>query len=67
MSSHNINVFISHSWSYSNHYDTLAEWIFEKGWNVSGVPLVFRDLSVPKDNPIHNAQNQTQLRDQILP
>ena len=32
MSTHFIHIFISHSWAYSNHYGTLAEWIFGKKW-----------------------------------
>jgi len=30
-----MNVFISHFWAYSNHYDRLAEWIFEEVWSVN--------------------------------
>jgi len=32
MSTHQIHVFISHSWAYSEHYDTLAEWVFTNSW-----------------------------------
>ena len=53
MSTHQIHVFISHAWSYSNHYETLASWIFEKDWSVGQASLDFRDFSVPKDDPIH--------------
>lgn len=60
-----VGVFISHSWSYSNHYDTLSEWIFQKTWSVSGERLHFIDQSVPKDNPIHNAPNTEALKQQI--
>lgn len=66
MSSHQIHIFISHAWKYSQHYDTLAEWIFEDTWNVEGVPLDFRDYSVPKDNPIHNAPTKRELTDAIF-
>ncbi len=34
MSTRQIHVFISHSWAYSNHYDTLSKWIFNKRWSV---------------------------------
>jgi hypothetical protein len=57
-----IGVFISHSWKYSNHYDTLAEWIFQKKWSVKGGSIEFIDYSIPKHDPIHNAQNATALQ-----
>ena len=66
MSTHQIHVFISHSWSYSDHYDTLASWIFEKEWNADGAGLKFLDYSVPKNDPIHNARTQKELQDAIF-
>jgi hypothetical protein len=60
-----IAVFISHSWTYSEHYDTLADWIFHDQWNVNGVPILFSDLSVPKYNPIHFANSEAELRGAI--
>lgn len=63
--SFNISIFISHSWKYSNHYDTLCGWIFGNEWNVGGAPLKFNDYSVPKNNPIHNAPNSDALRQAI--
>lgn len=57
-----IGIFISHSWKYSNHYDTLAEWIFEEKWASDGLPVEFVDLSVPKDDPIHYAPNDATLQ-----
>ena len=65
MSIHQIHVFISHSWSYSDHYQTLSEWIFGEKWRVGQASLVFRDFSVPKDNPIHKAKNDRELREAI--
>lgn len=62
---HNINIFISHSWDYTNHYETLAEWIFKNNWNVSGTPIKFNDYSIPKNNPIHNARNAQDLKNAI--
>lgn len=59
---YNIPVFISHSWSYSGHYDRLAEWLFENEWQNAGVPIAFFDKSVPKESPIHNARNTKELR-----
>lgn len=62
-----VPVFISHSWAYSNHYQKLAEWIFETPWNLpNGTPVIFSDVSVPKDNPIHNAPNEASLRQAIF-
>jgi hypothetical protein len=65
MSSHQIHVFISHAWAYSEHYDTLASWIFEENWSVGQASLVFQDFSVPKNDPIHNAANDAQLKNAI--
>lgn len=50
------NLFISHSWSYSYYYERLTKMLN----NVSG--FTYRDYSVPKDDPIHNADNDKQLR-----
>lgn len=61
MSTHRIHVFISHSWSYSGHYKTLSEWIFEENWRAGQASLDFRDFSVPKDDPIHNTNNTREL------
>lgn len=62
---HQIGVFISHSWKYDDHYKTLREWIFDGSWNVNQVPLQFYDYSIPKDNPIHNAPNSGALQNAI--
>jgi hypothetical protein len=59
---HQIHVFISHSWKYSSVYNTLATWIFEEKWNVNNVPINFRNYSVPKDDPIHNAPSDRALK-----
>lgn len=58
-----INIFISHSWAHSGHYDKLAEWLFDETWNVagSGEHVKFNDWSVPKDDPIHNAPSDVAL------
>lgn len=61
-----VSIFISHSWSYSDHYDTLAEWLFEKRWQANGTPLVFVDHSVPRENPIHYAADENSLTRQIF-
>lgn len=65
MSTHQIHVFISHSWAYSEHYDTLAEWIFTNSWRSGQASLDFRDFSVPKDDPIHNAPTVKELKEAI--
>lgn len=58
-----IPVFISHSWSHSQHYETLAGWLFDDEWTTNGgTPVKFVDTSVPEDSPIHYAQNESQLR-----
>lgn len=62
MSTHQIHVFISHSWAYSDHYDTLSGWIFNENWSVGQASLNFQDYSVPKNDPIHNAPNQEALK-----
>lgn len=62
---HQISIFISHSWSYSGHYNKLEEWIFQENWSFNNEPIEFFDLSVPKDNPIHNASNAEQLKNAI--
>lgn len=61
-----VSVFISHSWWYSDHYNTLAEWIFQRPWNADGAPVHFVDHSVPKDDPIHYAPTDAQLQAAIF-
>lgn len=65
MSTKQIHVFISHSWAYSDHYDRLSEWIFKENWRSGQASLDFRDFSVPKNDPIHNANNDLQLKNAI--
>lgn len=66
MSTRQIHVFISHAWAHSHHYDTLASWIFDEPWSVGQASLDFRDYSVPKENPIHNAPSSKALQDAIF-
>lgn len=66
MSTKQIHVFISHAWAYSEHYDTLDSWIFGENWRVGQASLDFRNYSVPKDDPIHDADNDKQLNAAIL-
>src|SRR5271170_1705592 len=62
MSTHRIHTFISHSWSYSGHYTTLAGWVSNKNWRIGQASLDLRDFSVPKSHPIHNVTSERQLR-----
>ena len=53
------NIFISHSWSYSNQYEKLIDLL-------NSVPyFTYRDYSVPKDDPIHDAPNTELLTEAI--
>lgn len=61
-----IHVFISHSWAYSAHYETLAGWIFDEKWSLGQASLDFRNYSVPKNDPIHDADNDEELKEAIL-
>lgn len=62
MSTRQIHVFISHSWAYSEDYATLEQWIFGEPWSSGQASLDFRNFSVPKHDPIHNARNEEELR-----
>jgi len=53
------NLFISHSWSYSDAYEKLIA-LLEKSPYFS-----FRDYSVARDDPIHDAPNSQALYDAI--
>lgn len=66
MSTKQIHVFISHAWAYSGHYETLAGWVFTEKWSSGQVSLDFRDYSVPIHDPIHNANNATQLKQALF-
>jgi len=62
MSTRQIHVFVSHAWTYSEHYRTLANWIFDEKWSVGQASLNLRDYSVPKSDPIHNVGTDSQLK-----
>lgn len=53
------NLFVSHSWAYSNAYERLIGLLENRGY------FSFRDYSVPKDDPIHYAGTDAQLRQAI--
>ena len=50
------NLFISHSWSYSNQYEGLVRLLNSNPY------FEYRNYSIPKDNPIHNVGTDAQLR-----
>lgn len=53
------NLFISHSWAYCNQYNALCQLLSERPY------FRWRNYSVPKDDPIHNASTDTLLRQAI--
>ncbi|MBD5407399.1 MAG: TIR domain-containing protein [Treponema sp.] len=53
------NLFISHSWSYSDEYSRLVNLLNNTPW------FSWKNYSVPKDAPIHNAPNTARLREAI--
>jgi hypothetical protein len=53
------NLFISHSWAYSDAYEKLIN-LLDSADNFS-----YKNYSVPKDDPIHNAKYDYQLKEAI--
>ena len=53
------NLFISHSWTHSDAYDRLVDLLNAKPY------FTFKNYSVPKDDPIHNARSQAELANRI--
>ena len=49
------HLFISHSWSYADEFDRLTSLL-------QSSELVYRDYSVPRDDPIHRAGSASQLQ-----
>lgn len=49
------NIFISHSWSYSGAYESVA------GFFDNHPYFYWKDYSVPKDDPIHHARTNAEL------
>ena len=49
------SIFISHSWTYSEHYEKLSEWTSQH-----------KDNSVPKDDPIHDTDSVKELKNAIF-
>lgn len=50
------NLFISHSWTYSDAYEKLVG-LLDNAQNFN-----YKNYSVPKNDPIHNAANDKQLK-----
>ena len=59
MSVRTFNLFISHSWSYATSYEQLIALLSNRSY------FQFRDYSVPRDDPIHNANTVAELREAI--
>jgi hypothetical protein len=53
------NLFISHSWAHTDAYEKLTKLL------ENADRFTYRDYSVPRSDPIHNAQNTAQLRTAI--
>lgn len=49
------NLFISHSWTYSDAYEKLTDLLDEAKY------FTYKNYSVPKNAPIHNANNDREL------
>lgn len=52
------NIFISHSWAYSDAYDKLIKMLDSQG-------LDYKDYSVPKNDPIHTNGTDKELYEAI--
>ncbi|MBT9809740.1 molecular chaperone Tir [Enterocloster citroniae] len=50
------NLFISHSWAYTDAYEKLV------GLLDNAVDFEYKNYSVPKNDPIHNAKNDKELK-----
>ena len=50
------NLFISHSWAYSDQYDRLVALLNSNPY------FSYKNYSVPKNDPIHNAPYEYQLK-----
>lgn len=50
------HLFISHSWTYSDTYEGLLSLLDSNAY------FTYRNYSVPKDDPVHNAKSDAQLK-----
>ncbi len=53
------NLFISHSWQYSDAYDTLCTLLDRRNY------FYYKNYSVPKDDPVHTNGTDKQLAEAI--
>jgi hypothetical protein len=53
------NLFISHSWTYSDQYEQLLRLLNQDSY------FSYKNYSVPKHDPIHNSPSQAQLKEAI--
>ena len=53
------NLFISHSWRYGDDYDNLINLLKKRTY------FSYKDHSVPKDDPVHDANNTAELEKAI--
>ena len=53
------HLFISHSWNYSDAYDRLVDLLRNRSY------FGFKNYSVPRNDPIHNAGTDAQLQEAI--
>ena len=53
------HLFISHSWNYTDAYDRLVDLLRNRSY------FSFKNYSVPRDDPIHNAGTDARLREAI--
>jgi hypothetical protein len=53
------SIFISHSWAYGDAYEKLTTLLKAAPY------FAYKDYSIPKDDPIHNAPNAAQLYEAI--
>jgi hypothetical protein len=53
------SIFISHSWAYGDAYEKLIKLLKAAPY------FSYKDYSIPKDDPVHNASNEAQLYEAI--
>ena len=66
MSIHRVHVFVSHSWSYSQHYKRIRGWLFDSPSRFGQARVEFKDYSIPRDDPIPNAASARALKKAIF-
>lgn len=54
------NIFISHSWSYSDDYEKLTGLLSKRPY------FFYNDYSIPKDDPVHTSGTDRELYEAIL-